>query len=165
MAREATVALPAGSAAVAVLGQQDALLQVVERELGATLVVRGDTLVVRGTEEQVEAATRLLEELVALAQDGETVTPADVRRAIRDRATPPGQTAYVEAIRAHDLTFAIGPAGTGKTYLAVAMAVLALRAKAVQRIVWTRPAIWAGEKLGFLPGDVAAQGGPYLRAP
>jgi len=189
MAREATVALPAGSAAVAVLGQQDALLQVVERELGATLVVRGDTLVVRGTEEQVEAATRLLEELVALAQDGETVTPADVRRAIRYRAThpgqagiklrgeallvtpsgkpiaprTPGQTAYVEAIRAHDLTFAIGPAGTGKTYLAVAMAVLALRAKAVQRIVLTRPAIEAGEKLGFLPGDVAAKVDPYLR--
>jgi len=188
-AREATIALPAGSAAVAVLGQQDALLRVVERELGATLIVRGETLVVRGTAEQVEATAHLFEELVALAEDGETVTPADIRRAIRHRAThpeqaglrprgeallvtptgkpitprTPGQATYVEAIRGHDLTFAIGPAGTGKTYLAVAMAVVALRARAVQRIVLTRPAIEAGEKLGFLPGDVAAKVDPYLR--
>jgi len=188
-AREATIALPAGSAAVAVLGQQDALLRVVERELGATLIVRGETLVVRGTPEQVEATANLFEELVALAEDGETVTPADIRRAIRHRAAHPdqaglrprgeallvtptgkpitprtlGQAAYVDAIRAHDLTFAIGPAGTGKTYLAVAMAVVALRARAVQRIVLTRPAIEAGEKLGFLPGDVAAKVDPYLR--
>ncbi len=187
--REATIPLPAGSAAVAVLGQQDALLELVEKELGTTLLVRGETLVVRGTPEQVDAATRLFDQLVALAMRGRTVTPADVRRALRYRAARPdqgevklgaeallvtptgkpiaprttGQGAYIEAIRGHDLTFAIGPAGTGKTYLAVAMAVEALRARSVQRIVLTRPAIEAGEKLGFLPGDIAAKVDPYLR--
>jgi len=187
--REATIALPAGSAAVAVLGQHDALLELVERELGATLVVRGDTLVIRGTPEQVDAASRVFEQLVVLAQSGRTVTPVDVRRTLRYRAAhpdvkdvrlapdallvtssgkpiaprTPGQETYVTAIRGHDLTFAIGPAGTGKTYLAVAMAVVALRARTVQRIILTRPAIEAGERLGFLPGDIAAKVDPYLR--
>ncbi|MBI3998178.1 MAG: PhoH family protein [Armatimonadetes bacterium] len=187
--REATIPLPVGSAAVAVLGQQDSLLKLVEEELGTTLVVRGDALVVRGTPEQIDAATQVFEQLVSLAQSGRTITPADLRRALRARAGRPdagqirlggeallqtasgkpivprtaGQAAYVEAIRGHDLTFAIGPAGTGKTYLAVAMAVLALRGREVQRIVLTRPAIEAGEKLGFLPGDIAAKVDPYLR--
>ena len=138
---------------------------------------------------QVEAAVRLFERLVAMARSGRTVTPSEVRRALRSQGEPlefeagrsgteallvtssgkpinprtAGQAVYAEAIQHHDLTFAIGPAGTGKTYLAVTMAVVALRARTVQRIVLTRPAIEAGEKLGFLPGDIAAKVDPYLR--
>ncbi|MDR7419420.1 MAG: PhoH family protein [Armatimonadota bacterium] len=186
---EATIPLPAGTDAVTVLGQHDALLQVVEKELGATVLVRGDTLVVRGEPGQVEAAVRVFHQLLALARTGQTVTAADVRRALRGRyvdaegggivlggdvllvtasgkpITPrtAGQRSYVDAIKAHDLVFAVGPAGTGKTYLAVAMAAVALRARTVQRLVLTRPAIEAGEKLGFLPGDIAAKVDPYLR--
>jgi len=186
---EATIPLPSGADAVAVLGQHDALLEVVEKELGASVTVRGGALVIRGTPDEVDAAVRVFDQLLALARSGQSVTPADVRRALRNRpsqseagaitisgevllATPTGkpiaprtagQRAYVEAIRGHDLTFAIGPAGTGKTYLAVAMAAVALRARSVQRLVLTRPAIEAGEKLGFLPGDIAAKVDPYLR--
>ncbi|MDR7521078.1 MAG: PhoH family protein [Armatimonadota bacterium] len=186
---EATIPLPSGADAVAVLGQHDALLEVVEKELGASVTVRGGALVIRGTPDEVGAAVRVFDQILALARRGQSVTPADVRRALRNRPTPPeaggitisgevllttptgkpiaprtaGQRAYVEAIRTHDLTFAIGPAGTGKTYLAVAMAAVALRARSVQRLVLTRPAIEAGEKLGFLPGDIAAKVDPYLR--
>ncbi len=186
---EAKIPLPSGTDAVAVLGQQDILLEVIEKELNATVVVRGDTVVIRGTPERVDTAVQVFDQLLTLARAGQTVTPADVRRVIRSRLrqpgsgdvtlsgevllvtasgkpiTPrtPGQRTYVEAIKQHDLTFAIGPAGTGKTYLAVAMATVALRARTVQRIVLTRPAIEAGEKLGFLPGDIAAKVDPYLR--
>jgi len=186
---EATIALPPGAAAVAVLGQQDAVLDLVEKELGTKLLVRGDTLVVRGDPEQVEAAVRLFDRLAAITRSGRTLTTAEVRRALRNDPSPlafeatsaaadgvlvtsggkpivprtAGQHAYVQAIKTHDLTFAIGPAGTGKTYLAVTMAVAALRARTVQRIVLTRPAVEAGEKLGFLPGDIAAKVDPYLR--
>jgi phosphate starvation-inducible PhoH-like protein len=176
---------------VGVLGQHDALLQVVEKELGARVTVRGDTLVIRGAPGQVQAAVRVFDQLVSLADAGQTLTAADVRRAIRGRGQgaaadaeaitlggdiilvtasgkpvaprTAGQRAYLDAIKAHDLTFAIGPAGTGKTYLAVAMAAVALRARTVQRLVLARPAIEAGEKLGFLPGDIAAKVDPYLR--
>jgi len=184
--QQATIQLPSGPAAVAVLGQQDLLLAMVEEEVGATVRVRGDTLVIRGTAEQVDRASRVFEELIELAGAGQTLAPADLRRLLRAAAPPgavraagdvllqtpsgkviaprtPGQAAYVQAIRTHDLTFAIGPAGTGKTYLAVAMAVVALRTRAVQRIVLTRPAVEAGERLGFLPGDIAAKVDPYLR--
>lgn len=171
------------------LGQHDALLEVVEKELGATILVRGDALVVRGAPDQVDAVVRVFDQLLSLAGAGQTVTPADVRRAIRARQADrgsgaitlggdvilvtasgkpivprtAGQRAYVEAIKGHDLTFAIGPAGTGKTYLAVAMAAVALRGRGVQRLILTRPAIEAGERLGFLPGDIAAKVDPYLR--
>ncbi|MDR7486518.1 MAG: PhoH family protein [Armatimonadota bacterium] len=186
---EATIPLPSGADAVAVLGQHDALLEVVEKELGASVTVRGGALVIRGTPDEVGAAVRVFDQILALARSGQSVTPADVRRALRNRPTPSdaggitisgevllvtptgkpiaprtaGQRAYVEAIRTHDLTFAIGPAGTGKTYLAVAMAAVALRGRSVQRLILTRPAIEAGEKLGFLPGDIAAKVDPYLR--
>ncbi len=186
---EAKIPLPPGTDAVAILGQQDALLDVIEKELGATVVVRGDALVVRGAPERVDTAVQVFDQLLTLARTGQTVTPADVRRVLRRRLSQPssgdvtlagevlfvtasgkpiaprtpGQQTYVEAIRQHDLTFAIGPAGTGKTYLAVAMAAVALRARTVQRLILTRPAIEAGEKLGFLPGDIAAKVDPYLR--
>jgi phosphate starvation-inducible PhoH-like protein len=184
--QQAVVRLPSGPAAVAVLGQQDVVVAMVEEEVGATVRVRGDTLLIRGTAEQVDRAARVFHELIELAGTGRTLAPADLRRLLRSGApaaavraagevllqTPsgkpivprtPGQAAYVEAMRSHDLTFAIGPAGTGKTYLAVAMAVVALRARTVQRIVLTRPAVEAGERLGFLPGDIAAKVDPYLR--
>lgn len=174
---------------MAVLGQRDVLLEAVEQATGTTIGARGDSLTVRGPRPQVEAAVRTLEDLVVLVVAGHSPTPADARRLARERlagrepeavaagsdlllATPSGkpiaprtsgQRVYVEAIRTHDLTFAIGPAGTGKTYLAVAMAALALRSRAVQRIVLTRPAVEAGERLGFLPGDIAAKVDPYLR--
>jgi phosphate starvation-inducible PhoH-like protein len=187
-AREATIRFPSGADAVTILGQHDAVIEVVEKELGATVLVRGETLVVRGSPDQVDAAVRVLKQLMAMAERGRPFAPADVRRAIRAR--PPGepaaitlggdvilltasgkpisprtegQRAYVEAITGHDLTFAVGPAGTGKTYLAVAMATVALRARSVQRLVLTRPAVEAGERLGFLPGDIAAKVDPYLR--
>jgi phosphate starvation-inducible PhoH-like protein len=185
---EATVPLPSGTDAVSVLGQHDALLAVLETELSVALAVRADHLVVRGISGRVEVAVGVVEELVRMARGGHSITPTDVRRAIRGHAaghagpvmlggdtlvvaangkpiTPrtPGQRAYVDSIRRHDLTFAIGPAGTGKTYLAVAMAAVALRDKSVQRLVLTRPAVEAGERLGFLPGDIAAKVDPYLR--
>jgi phosphate starvation-inducible PhoH-like protein len=172
-----------------VLGQHDTLLRIIESELGTSVALRGEALVVRGAPDQVDAAVRVLDQLMAIAQSGRTAAPADLRRALRAQRSQPdlgtlllegdvilvtaagkpiaprtaGQRSYVEAMRAHDLTFAIGPAGTGKTYLAVAMAVVALRSRSAQRLVLTRPAIEAGEKLGFLPGDIAAKVDPYLR--
>jgi len=186
---EVTVPIPPGTDIVVVLGHQDALLRVIEEETGASVAVRGDALAVSGLPVQVESAVRLLGQLIAGARSGQSVTPSDVRRILRRSQAPgavgevtlggevlvvtaggksvvprtPGQRAYVEAMKHHDLTFAIGPAGTGKTYLAVAMATVALRARSVQRIVLTRPAVEAGEKLGFLPGDIAAKVDPYLR--
>lgn len=186
---EVTVPLPPGTDIVVVLGHQDALLRVIEEETGASVAVRGDALTVRGLPVQVESAVRLLGQLIAAARSGQSVTPSDVRRTLRRGQAPgavgeaalggevlvvtaggksvvprtPGQRAYIEAMKCHDLTFAIGPAGTGKTYLAVAMAAVALRARSIQRIVLTRPAVEAGEKLGFLPGDIAAKVDPYLR--
>lgn len=171
------------------LGQHDALLRIIESELGASVALRGEALVIRGAPDQVDAAVRVLDQLMAIALSGRTAAPADLRRALRAQRSQPdrgtitlegdvilvtatgkpiaprtaGQRSYVEAIRTHDLTFAIGPAGTGKTYLAVAMAVVALRSRSAQRLVLTRPAIEAGEKLGFLPGDIAAKVDPYLR--
>lgn len=188
-ASEVTVPLPPGTDIVAVLGQQDALLRIIEEETGASVAVRGDALAVRGSPVQVDSAVRLLGQLIASARSGQVVVPSDMRRTLRRSHAPgaagevtlggetlvvtaggkqvaprtPGQRAYVEAMKHHDLTFAVGPAGTGKTYLAVAMAAVALRARSVQRIVLTRPAVEAGEKLGFLPGDIAAKVDPYLR--
>lgn len=186
---EVTVPLSPGVEVVAVLGQEDALLRVIEEETGASVAVRGQSLVVRGAPVQVDSAVRLLGQLMAAARSGHAVEPSDLRRSLRRGKTlgatgevtlggetlvvtaggkpvaprTPGQRAYIEAMKQHDLTFAVGPAGTGKTYLAVAMATVALRARGVQRIVLTRPAIEAGEKLGFLPGDIAAKVDPYLR--
>jgi len=150
------------------------------------LVVRGDQVELLGDEEAVGVAGRVvrdllallrqgaeldeptLEQAVALAQEGQGLyqaTDPEAEPALPGRLRPktPGQKRYVEAIARHDITFGIGPAGTGKTYLAVAMAVSHLRARKVKRIVLTRPAVEAGEKLGFLPGDIQAKVDPYLR--
>jgi phosphate starvation-inducible PhoH-like protein len=146
----------------------------------------GDRLRVSGAPEAVASATQILTRMRDAANDGATLTPDDVTLAARDtlaakaptahpktifttprgkevRPKTSGQRAFVDAIAANTLTFGIGPAGTGKTFLATTMAVRALRAREVQRIILARPAVEAGEKLGFLPGDQKEKVDPYLR--
>ncbi|MBI4276890.1 MAG: PhoH family protein [Armatimonadetes bacterium] len=187
VSREFRVRLPEGVEAVSVLGHADELLRLVEQECAVRIIARGHDLVVRGEGRGAEEAARVLRELSVLSRQ-RPVDAQDVRetlRRLREGGAPltsagtsallvtpsgkpigprtPGQTQYVEAMRAHDLVFAIGPAGTGKTYLAVAMAVMALRDRRVQRLILVRPAVEAGEHLGFLPGDLTAKVDPYLR--
>ncbi|MGC8627096.1 MAG: PhoH family protein [Acidimicrobiales bacterium] len=152
---------------------------------GARIIARGNELNIDGTEASMVA--RLVEELRLLLERGQVVDPgvvartvdiiraderpsevltAEVLRSARGRSVRPkssGQKRYVDAIAANIVTFGIGPAGTGKSYLAVALAVQALQAKSVERIIMTRPAVEAGERLGFLPGDLMAKIDPYLR--
>lgn len=169
-----------------VFGEHDEVLRVLEGAVGeARVVVRDGGVVVSGANSKL--AANALAELLALAERGDRVEPAIVHRVVemlrleqspstvsdlellrtRDgralRPRTPGQRRYVEAMQRSTVTFGVGPAGTGKSYLAVAAAIVALRAKRVQRIVLTRPAVEAGERLGFLPGDVAAKVDPYLR--
>lgn len=171
-------------------GMNDRNMAVLEQELSVVSALRGQELQFRGDAENVAAAETAVARLITLLQHGETVDPMRIRYvvslvregksdlldqlsgsdviAITHRGRPIrsktlGQRAYVEAVRRHELTLAVGPAGTGKTYLAMAMAVVALKAKEVERIVLTRPAVEAGEKLGFLPGDMTQKVDPYLR--
>ena len=171
-------------------GMNDRNMAVLEQELSVVSALRGQELQFRGDAENVAAAETAVARLITLLQHGETVDPMRIRYvvslvregksdlldqlsgsdviAITHRGRPIrsktlGQRAYVEAVRRHELTLAVGPAGTGKTYLAMAMAVVALKAKEVERIVLTRPAVEAGEKLGFLPGDITQKVDPYLR--
>jgi phosphate starvation-inducible PhoH-like protein len=173
----------------ALAGPQNDRLRVLEREAGVAVGLRGNKILLEGGAEEVALAERFLAETATLLRQGVDIETRDFSRAIRmlrdepraqlrdmfdDVVTVGGgrrpigprglaQKRYVEAIRAHDLTFGIGPAGTGKTYLAMACAVAALQAREVKRIVLTRPAVEAGEKLGFLPGDLAEKVNPYLR--
>ena len=171
-------------------GMNDRNMAVLEQELSVVSALRGQELQFRGDAENVAAAETAVARLITLLQHGEAVDPMRIRYvvslvregksdlldqlsgsdviAITHRGRPIrsktlGQRAYVEAVRKHELTLAVGPAGTGKTYLAMAMAVVALKAKEVERIVLTRPAVEAGEKLGFLPGDMTQKVDPYLR--
>ena len=171
-------------------GMNDRNMAVLEQELSVVSALRGQELQFRGDAENVAAAETAVARLITLLQHGETVDPMRIRYvvslvregksdlldqlsgsdviAITHRGRPIrsktlGQRAYVEAVRKHELTLAVGPAGTGKTSLAMAMAVVALMAKEVERIVLTRPAVEAGEKLGFLPGDMTQKVDPYLR--
>jgi phosphate starvation-inducible PhoH-like protein len=188
-ASETKLVLADNEEAVALAGTHDENLRLIERELGAHIGARGNEIRVRGTREQVARATELLGELRKLVQMGHPITTGEVEYAARlvgsgraqaeevlfsdvvlvtERGKPikphtQTQRAYVEAMAHADLTFAIGPAGTGKTYLAMAMAVSALRDRRASRVMLTRPALEAGEKLGFLPGDIAAKVDPYLR--
>ena len=172
----------------ALVGPGDANRRLVESLLGVRVSLRDGAVWVQEAGDDSAAAMVVLEGLLNAIRSGRGVSTADVRYAVsharrgggdvgnllsqhivvshRGRpVTPktPGQLRYVEAISEHDLTFCIGPAGTGKTYLAMAMAVAALRDEAVSRIVLTRPAVEAGERLGFLPGDLAQKVDPYLR--
>ncbi len=169
----------------ALLGPQDELLRIVEAAFPVTIHVRGNEIAIAGPADEANRVGRLFEELVLVLESGQTidrdglarsidmlraeVRPSEVlstevmrgRKTIRPKTA--GQKRYVDAVREHTVTFAIGPAGTGKSYLAVALAVQALQAKVVNRIILTRPAVEAGEHLGFLPGDMLAKVDPYLR--
>jgi phosphate starvation-inducible PhoH-like protein len=170
---------------VGLLGQRDELLRVVEAAFPVSILVRGNEITVTGAEGEPERVARLFEEFITLLQAGHALDQEAVMRSItmvKDDERPSavvgeavvrgrknvhpktaGQRRYVEAIRKHVVTFGTGPAGTGKTYLAVALAVQALQDKEFNRIVLTRPAVEAGERLGFLPGDLLAKVDPYLR--
>jgi phosphate starvation-inducible PhoH-like protein len=170
---------------VGLLGQRDELLRMIESAFPVDILVRGNEISVTGDTPDAERVGRLFEELVVLLEQGhhldadglgrsidmlkadqrptEVLTTEVVRGRKSIRPKTAGQKRYVDAVRDHTVTFAIGPAGTGKSYLAVALAVQALQAKTVNRIILTRPAVEAGERLGFLPGDMLAKVDPYLR--
>ena len=178
-----------GVAMVQLLGPQDRLLRVVEREHRDVQVhVRGNEITLTGAADAVARARALVDELIAMSRAGQGLDPADVRESDRMlradtgerpsevlgeailssrgriiRAKTRGQKAYIDAIDENTITFGIGPAGTGKTYLAMAKAVQALQRKEVDRIILTRPAVEAGERLGFLPGTLIDKIDPYLR--
>jgi phosphate starvation-inducible PhoH-like protein len=183
---DVTVVVPSNHLMAPLLGPRDEHLRQIEQAFpGADIRVRGNEIVIEGPD--ADAAGRLFEELVVLIQAGQHLDAAGLRRAIdmvRDDERPSrvltdevfrgvkgrsvrpktaGQKRYIDAIRENVITFGLGPAGTGKSWLAVAMAVQALQAKQVQRIILTRPAVEAGERLGFLPGDLMAKIDPYLR--
>ncbi len=162
------------------------ILEALRDRLGCTILLRGNRLTLEGDDERIGEARLVIDELVGLVQGGHAVGPgtvdavlaaldsaADIRDVYEDvvwrhrgkKITPKtvNQKRYVDAIRGRTITFAIGPAGTGKTYLAMALAVAALADRQVNRIILTRPAVEAGEKLGFLPGDLLAKVDPYLR--
>ncbi|MBR6788020.1 MAG: PhoH family protein [Clostridia bacterium] len=168
----------------------DRNMAVLEQELSVTTALRGQELRITGDPENVLMAEQVIDQLLSLLRTGESVDPMRIRYAIslaRDgqserveelvqgdvvaithrgkpiRCKTLGQRAYVDAVRHHELTLAVGPADTGKTYLAMALAVVALKNKEVERIILTRPAVEAGEKLGFLPGDMTQKVDPYLR--
>jgi phosphate starvation-inducible PhoH-like protein len=178
-----------GIAMVRLLGPQDRLLGTLERQYPLVSVhVRGNEISLIGEPTQVEAARRLIEELLLMVRNGQDLSPAEVTSSARMlntdlnlspsdvlsqailtargkaiRAKTLGQKQYVDAIDEHTITFGIGPAGTGKTYLAMAKAVQALQRKEVTRIILTRPAVEAGERLGYLPGTLTDKIDPYLR--
>ncbi|MCL2105566.1 MAG: PhoH family protein [Oscillospiraceae bacterium] len=177
--------------AVRLFGNFDENIRVIEAEYQVKVICRGAELKVAGDPEQVSLALRAINGLLTLINKGEELTDQSVRYVIsmvnegdgaeeklaamtadcvcltsRSKPVKPktlGQKKYIEAIRKSTVTLGVGPAGTGKTYLAVAMAVTAFRAKEVNRIILTRPAVEAGEKLGFLPGDLQQKVDPYLR--
>ncbi len=179
------VHVPGNHLMVDLLGQRDELLRVIESAFDARIHVRGNEITVSGEPAVAEQVARLFEELVTLLEQGHQLDRDNLARSIdmmkadqrptqvlttevlRGRKTvrpkTAGQKQYVDAVRDNVVTFAIGPAGTGKSYLAVALAVQALQAKEVNRIILTRPAVEAGERLGFLPGDMLAKVDPYLR--
>ncbi|HZV79694.1 MAG TPA: PhoH family protein [Candidatus Binatus sp.] len=171
---------------VRLFGELDGNLTHLERGAGVALHVDGDDVVISGESKRVAIASAALEALIKAARSGSDVSSLDVElalRAARDgleiessesslattrrgrsiRPRTPGQRALVDSVSGNTLVFAIGPAGTGKTFLAVVMALAALRAGRVQRIILSRPAVEAGEKLGFLPGDLQEKVDPYLR--
>ena len=179
------VLVPGNHLMVALLGERDELLRRIEAAFPVSILVRGNEITVSGDAQATAQAAKLFEELVVLVERGHALDrdgvdraigmiesnqrPTDVlstevvkgRKSVRPKTA--GQKRYVDAVRDNTITFAIGPAGTGKSYLAVALAVQALQSKRVSRIILTRPAVEAGERLGFLPGDMMAKVDPYLR--
>ena len=155
-----TLSMESMDAYMSLFGLNDQNVAVVEQECNVHVALRGNELIVSGDAENVELAVAVMENLI---DDMLKSVVAVTHRGKQIRCKTLGQQEYVQSIRDHDLTFAVGPAGTGKTYLAMALAVVALKNKEVERIVLTRPAVEAGEKLGFLPGDLTQKVDPYLR--
>ena len=170
-------------------GERNTNLKLIEKALQIKLNLRGDQIILSGEESGVQLGQRILEELYALLKEGYPLYPSDVNHAVqilsgnfkarlrdifldavyvtsKKRIVAPkslAQKEYIDAIRRYDIVFGIGPAGTGKTYLAMATAISALHAGEINRIILVRPAVEAGEKLGFLPGDLVEKVNPYLR--
>lgn len=175
--------------AVSLFGSFDENIRLIEKEFGVTVISRGTELKVTGEAENVQKGVRAVNGLLTLINKGEALSDQNVTYVInlvnegnedkleqmtsdcvcisaKGKPIKPktlGQKKYIESIRHNTITIGVGPAGTGKTYLAVAMAVKAFRAKEINRIILTRPAVEAGEKLGFLPGDLQQKVDPYLR--
>ncbi|MBP2641776.1 MAG: ybeZ 2 [Firmicutes bacterium] len=186
---EKMISLHDNQEALAILGRNDEHLRLIKEQTAARITVRGEEIVIAGENDETERLVQLFSELLFLYRDGNPITDHEVRYGLhllkeghfdrlhqlfadtvlvthRGRRIKPktfGQKVYLEAIRNNNITFGLGPAGTGKTYLAMAMAVLSLKNKEVERIILTRPAVEAGEKLGFLPGDLQEKVDPYLR--
>lgn len=184
-----TIQLPSNESAIALAGSKEENLKFLAQTTGAKLVLRGQELLISGTANQVECASEIVRSLKPLWKDAKRIASVDIRTAkhawdtgrqedlqaiqeeilaktrrgeeIRAKTLP--QWEYIQAVRSHDLTFCIGPAGTGKTFLAAVLAVQALLNEQYERLILTRPAVEAGEKLGFLPGDLQQKVNPYLR--
>jgi phosphate starvation-inducible protein PhoH and related proteins len=189
MADALIIQLPNIPSTIALTGDREENLKILSQQTGANLVLRGQELHIFGTEQQRDLAAKLVRSLESIWVQGNTISTADIltarqaldthredelkelqrdvlartRRGEEVRAKTFRQRQYIEAIRKRDLTFCIGPAGTGKTYLAVVVAVQALLANQVEKLILTRPAVEAGERLGFLPGDLQQKINPYLR--
>jgi phosphate starvation-inducible PhoH-like protein len=176
----------AGIDPVNLLGPGDSNLKVIQHSFKAKIFARGDEVIIKGSSEELEAITSLILNLRARVESGSVLQERDIglaisqagerHRDIQERGTvaalalkklirpkSPGQSHYLDAMKDHDLVIAIGPAGTGKTYLAVAAAVASLNERQVERIILCRPAVEAGESLGFLPGDFRDKIDPYMR--
>ncbi|MGG5739011.1 PhoH family protein [Bacillus cereus group sp. IBL03679] len=175
--------------AIALFGVNDAHLKVIERELSVSIITRGESVRVSGADEAVVLVEKILQQLLVVIRKGVSISERDVAYAIQlgkqgkiaqfeelyeeeifktakgksIRVKTMGQRRYIHAMKKNDVVFGIGPAGTGKTYLAVVMAVRALKQGYVKKIILTRPAVEAGESLGFLPGDLKEKVDPYLR--
>lgn len=189
MITEQIITFDAMEQAVSLFGSFDENVKLIEKEFAVSIISRGSDLKIVGDAEKVSLAARAVNALLTLINKGETLSDQNVRYAVglvkegNDdklanmatdtvcitakgkpiKAKTLGQKKYCEAIGKNTITFGVGPAGTGKTYLAVALAVTAFRAKQVDKIILTRPAVEAGEKLGFLPGDLQSKVDPYLR--
>lgn len=180
-----SVTLDSREEAVILFGPRDAFLRLIRDALGVRVVARGDVLQLDGSEEAVGQADRAFQQLRQVLRKQGKLTPEDVRtvlEVVRDgdsrggptslavmdsgrylRPRTDGQGRYVQAMKSHDVVLCVGPAGTGKTFLAVGWAVTLLRTGSVKKIILVRPAVEAGERLGFLPGDLVAKINPYLR--
>jgi phosphate starvation-inducible PhoH-like protein len=189
MTEALTIRLPSVTSTIALAGQHEENLKTLAQQTGAQLVLRGQSLQISGTALQVQLCDRIVKALMDAWSHGKAISSVDIatvrsalesdrldqlqdmqqtvlartRRGDEIRAKTFGQKEYVEAIHRHDLTFCIGPAGTGKTFLAAVLAVQALQDNRYDRLILTRPAVEAGEKLGFLPGDLQQKVNPYLR--
>ncbi len=184
-----TIQLPSNESAIALAGDREENIKILSQKTGASLVLRGQELLISGTEKLVKRAEFVVRSLKKYWNEAQRITEVDIQTAIdawdthregelqdlqQDilartrrgaviRAKTFGQRKYIQSVQTHDLTFCIGPAGTGKTFLAVVLAAQALLADQYERLILTRPAVEAGEKLGFLPGDLQQKVNPFLR--